>query len=506
MVFPRFPIAPRYAVWILIVIIPLIWICCFLVAEQLIGALHGSENSWLADRLMSGRRSTNVDAYYRRANAALVYGTLLAILIGIVAWLLLRKTAEFVLFLLSCFVCSFLIFVLLERFPRLIPLTHLDRVLSYYSFKVNYIPDAELVFREKPFNRRIISDFTGALSSSRYGIDVEPYRIEWIMDKDGFRNDKPPVAADIVVLGDSYLEYGATESDTFVGRLQANLPLLSARNLGKSGYSVGQYTFAFKRFGLQYKPKIAIMAFYEGNDIPEMRDYLFWQAGRHGDVRGYLTKFTAGSHWRRYTAAVSSTLVQMRRALADIVEFLLNKLAIVRGYPRRTHPEVAILNLNGRMYPSLFIDKMPEVAVDRMLATEEFRGIQESFDQFRDICKANGIAPILVYIPTPVHVYAGYTTKASGSAWLHVHDRQMSVRENVETAVKILADRAGIEVISLTPVFEAAADKGKMLYYALDAHWNAEGRETAASFVAGVLKERFLPKASQRSLTELNLY
>ncbi|HKY07441.1 MAG TPA: hypothetical protein VJQ55_04330 [Candidatus Binatia bacterium] len=476
--------------------IPLVWVFYFPAAEQLIGALHGSENSWLADRLMPGRRSTNVEAYYRRANAALLYGTVLAILIGMAAWLLLRKAAEVFLFLLSCFVCSLLVFVLLERFPGLIPLTRLDRVLGYYSFKVNYIPDSELVYTEKPFNRRSITEFAGALSASRYGIDVEPYRIEWIMDKDGFRNDKPAAAADIVVLGDSYLEYGATGSDTFVGRLQAKLPRLSARNLGKSGYSVGQYAVALKRFGLQYRPKIAIMAFYEGNDVSEMRDYLFWQAGRYGDVRGYLIKFTAHSWWRRYTAAVSSALVQIRKALADIAELALNKLAIVRGHAQRTHPEVAILNLNGRIYPSLLLDKMPEARVESMLATEEFQAIQQSFKQFRDICRANGITPILVYIPTPVHVYAGYTTEASGSAWLHMLGRQMAVKENVETAVKILADRAGIEVISLTPVFKAAADKGKMLYYALDPHWNAEGREAAASFIAGVLLERFLPKAA----------
>jgi hypothetical protein len=488
---PRFSFDSRYPVWIFAIAIPSLWIFYFVAGEPIIAALHASENSWLADRLMPGRGSTHVDAYYRRANAALLYGTLLAILIAIAVWLLLRKAAECFLFLLSCLVCSCLVFVLLERFPRLIPLTHLDRVLGYYSFKVNYIADAELVFREKPFNRRVISDFTGALSSSRYGIDVEPYRIEWVMDKDGFRNEKPAAAADIVVLGDSYLEYGATESDTFVGRLQAKLPRLSARNLGKSGYTVGQYTVALKRFGLQYRPKIAIMAFYEGNDVPEMRDYLSWQAGRDGDVHRYLTKFTTDSLWRRYMVAVSSVLVQVRKALADIAEIFLNKLAVVRGYPRRTHPEVAILNLNGRIYPSLFIDKMPEVAVDRMLATEEFRGIQEYLNQFRDICQANAITPILVYIPTPAHVYAGYTTKASGSAWLHVHDRQMAVRENVETAVKILADRAGIEVISLTPVFGAAADKGNMLYYPLDAHWNAEGREVAASFIAEALRQRF---------------
>jgi hypothetical protein len=151
---------------------------------------------------------------------------------------------------------------------------------GYYAYKANYIPDQELIFREKPFNRRVIHDFTGTQSSLRYGIEVQPYSIEWIMDKDGFRNQRAMAAADIVVLGDSYIEYGANEADTFVGRLEEKLPGMSTRNLGKSGYSVGQYVQVLKRYGLQYKPKLALMAFYEGNDVAEVRDYLLWKSSR----------------------------------------------------------------------------------------------------------------------------------------------------------------------------------------------------------------------------------
>jgi hypothetical protein len=95
-----------------------------------------------------------------------------------------------------------------------------------------------------------------------------------VMDKDGFRNERAADSADIVVLGDSYIECGSTQADTFVGRLEAKVPHLRVRNLGKSGYGPPQYLHVLKRYGLQYKPKLALMAFYEGNDIPEVRDYL----------------------------------------------------------------------------------------------------------------------------------------------------------------------------------------------------------------------------------------
>jgi hypothetical protein len=104
-----------------------------------------------------------------------------------------------------------------------------------------------------------------------------------------------------------------------------------------------------------------------------------------------------------------------------------------------------------------------------------------------------------LYIPTALQVYAPYTTQASGGQWLAVRDRQIAVRHNTELAMKVVADESGVELISLTSVFEHAAEEGKMVYYALDAHWNAEGREIAARFVADVLKNRFLVPSSKSS-------
>lgn len=491
------PFKARHTIWVVTITIVVIWIGYLLVGQQVISALYNSENSWLAGRFMAGRASTPLEAYYRQADAVLAHGTLWFIVACVAIWLLLRNPRGMLLFVFSCFASSFVVFCLFEIFPALVLLTHLDNVLGYYAYKANYIPDPELVFREKPFDRRVIHDFTGTQYSPRYGIEVQPYSIEWIMDKDGFRNQRVAAAADIVVLGDSYIEYGSNEADTFVGRLEEKLPRLSARNLGKSGYSVGQYVQVLKRFGLQYKPRLALMAFYEGNDVPEVRDYLLWKSGRTSELRGYLFKFATDSLWRRYAVAVGATMVEFRKIIASIDEVLLEKFAIIRGYAPRIHPDVAILNLNGRLSPKLFIDKVPEMTVDQMLATEEFQAIRDFFNEFREVCQTNRITPLVLYIPTALQVYATYTTQASGAQWLAVRDRQIAVRQNTETAIKIVADESGLDFISFTPVFERAAAEGKMVYYALDAHWNAEGREIAARFVADVLKKRSLVPSSK---------
>jgi hypothetical protein len=483
---------PRHiSIWVLATILVVIWIGYLFIGQELISGLYNSQNSWLAARFMVGRGSTSVEAYYRRADSLLLHGTVGLVLAYVALRLLRRNLPGLFLSGFSFLASSFLLFVFFETFPSLLPLTHLDNILGYYAYKSSYIPDPELVFREKPFNRRIIRELAATQYSRRYAIEVEPYSIEWIMDKDGFRNQRAVDSADIVVMGDSYIEYGSNEADTFVGRLEAKLPGLSVRNLGKSGYAPAQYIHVLKRFGLQNKPRLSVMAVYEGNDIPETRDYLLWKSGRTGELHRYLFRFATNSLWRRYIAAASATMLEFRKVLDDLDQVLLQTFAAARGYPQKTHPDIAIINLRERLYPKLFIDKLPEAPVEQMLATEEFQAIKNIFAEFRQICQTNGIAAVVLYIPTAVQIYAPYTSGASGLHWLQMRERQIAARENTEKAIKIIAGESRVDFISLTPVFHRAAAEGKMIYYSLDAHWNAEGREIAAQFMADTLKKRY---------------
>jgi hypothetical protein len=67
----------------------------------------------------------------------------------------------------------------------------------------------------------------------------------------------------------------------------------------------------------------------------------------------------------------------------------------------------------------------------------------------------------------------------------------------------MLAGESGVDLISLTPVFDRAAEESKMIYYPLDAHWDAQGREIAARFIAEMLRKRF-PVPSSKGVTTRN--
>jgi hypothetical protein len=78
-------------------------------------------------------------------------------------------------------------------------------------------------------------------------------------------------------------------------------------------------------------------------------------------------------------------------------------------------------------------------------------------------------------------------------AWRDIREGQIAVRQNTEAAVRLTVEQAGLKFVSLSPVFAKVAAEGRMLYYPLDAHWNVEGREVAAQFVADILKQGYLP-------------
>jgi hypothetical protein len=240
------------------------------------------------------------------------------------------------------------------------------------------------------------------------------------------------------------------------------------------------------------------MAFYEGNDIQETRDYLLWKNGKENEDRGYLFRFATESLVRRYGAAVDATRFEMKRAARAFAEIVLHKLAAIRGYGRSVHPDIAILDLKGIMHAKLFIDKFTKATPAEMLQTDEFRALKKVFGDFKGICDENGIQPVIVYIPAAWHIYAEYSTPQSGTNWLSERETQIAASEYTESAVRTVAQGANIDFISLSPTFRRAAKDGKMIYYPLDAHWNAEGREIAADFMAETLRSRYLDPPSKK--------
>ena len=183
--------------------------------------------------------------------------------------------------LISLAICSVLVFSFLELFPTLIVHTKLDYA-HYYALKSRFIADDELVFRNRPNSVFQGRSFKGNQYREKYGVNVESIPYTAVYDEYGFRNGPQPQNGwDVAVLGDSNVEYGHDEDDTFSSRLGV-LSGLTTRNLGTGSYSPIHYVTVFKRYGLTPKPKYVLFCFSEHNDIADIRDYRLWKANGNG--------------------------------------------------------------------------------------------------------------------------------------------------------------------------------------------------------------------------------
>jgi hypothetical protein len=406
----------------------------------------------------------------------------------------------------SFLLTSFLLFCLLEMFPSLIEPLRLH-VIPYYAYRATFIADETLVFREKPFKRVRYDSFRGDHYSPIYGIDVEPVKVEWTLDENGFRNCCRTGRSDIVVLGDSYIEYGHTDSDTFIRRLEKKLPGLRVTNLGVSGYGPPQYLEVMKRYGLKYEPKYALMAFFEGNDIANTGKYLRWRGKRKENVHfDLLYVISEKSFFSRYWLMLTGTGSFIKKTMSREAEIVLGKMGI-SGYTFDIHPDVAVLKLGEAKYEKvLLVERLTSDSPDDLLKKEEWQEMRRILAEFKDVCEAHQIVPLLMYIPAGVHIYAPYSTNRSGRNWLQVREQQIAGRKNTEEAMTRLVQGLNLDMISLSAIFELAAKQGKLLHYNLDPHWNSEGRELASSFVADFLNANYLSPFTKRDYKQSTLH
>jgi PAS domain S-box-containing protein len=472
-----------------------VWILYLLFGHQLIRLLYNIE--LLNSVVMKQRAYNPVDIYYRQADEVLVLSTIVLVTL-FVLMLLIQKPLGVLLAGLSVTVCAFIVFCIFEFFPSLIESFHLDTIAYYYGYKTNYIYDDKLVYREKPFINTVSHGFRGSHYSPLYGVDVPPVTVEYILDENGFRNTPGKQSADVAVLGDSYVVFGNNEADTFVGRLEKKLSGLTVVNLGASGYGPFQYLEVLKRYGVKYKPKYVLFGFFEGNDIYDVEGYLQWKEGRVKKDTSLFYRVQQMSFIERYWELFAKVGVSIRKEMDFLIQLALYRMAEAGGYSEAIHPDLASLDIgDNKNYRVLFIDRVNTRPAAEMLRTKEWQAFKAILNEFKQVCAENKIVPVIMYIPTPVHIYGQYSTKASGKNWLGVRDKQIAAKENTERAVQELAYELKIDFISLSPVFEGAAKEGKLLYMQLDSHWNSEGREIAADFVANALKSTFILPAAK---------
>jgi PAS domain-containing protein len=195
----------------------------------------------------------------------------------------------------------------------------------------------------------------------------------------------------------------------------------------------------------------------------------------------------AGGLFTRYTLALEQTGGILFSSAWTAVQMGFRQVMGTK-FP---HPEVATLGLpHGATESLVLLDPHTRKSTDELLTSPEWHAWGRILEAFKELCVENGIVPMLVYIPAATEVYAQYVLPQSGAHWLQLQNSLVATSAASEEAARRVAGKVGVEMVSLLPAYEEAARQGKMVYYAMDMHWNAEGRKIAAAFTAEAIRQR----------------
>jgi len=375
-------------------------------------------------------------------------------------------------------VASLLLFSLFEVFPSLLDAVNLQAI-AYYALKRELISDPSLVFVLRKVDSVLRTTWWGDQYSSEYGVDVVPMPYVATTNAEGFRPNSAGPPYEIVLVGDSFLAMGEDDASTLSERLRA----VSGRatfNLSRSWYGPYQYLELLKRYGLALKPKVVLLGFYTGNDIADTREYHRW-------LREHRYYFYADHAQRpffvRYAIALADTGASLRDPIAKRLARQTRPVA-----PGEIHPNLGVIRVGAQLVPMVFGEWNPEGSAEQLLATAEWQALHALLTEFHHLCQAEGILPVLLYIPSKSQVYAEYALPHSGHRFLQAAARQHPIRTNMVEAITTLAQRVELPLINLLPYFEQQAEAGKLLYYPFDTHWSGEGIQAAADYIWQVLQ------------------
>jgi len=324
------------------------------------------------------------------------------------------------------------------------------------------VPDRELIHIHKPYLKRAGATH-GDIAYAFHLSNAPLYPYEVAYDRNGFRNTRDLTEAEIVVLGDSFVEGGPVAADDLMTATLGRFVGCNVANLGQSGYGPQQELAVLRRYAGPLRPKVCVWTFYEGNDLDDVRRYesLTQSDGRH----------TRSSPWERSFGR-------------NVLLFLSLKLGDILPHDAMDQaPSGQFQDRNGRTTRLFFLDRGARIPRQEYSALEEVVSVLAAAHAE---CTANRITLFVVFAPQKFRVYQKYCTFPPDNPcarWV-VDD----LPERLHARVAAISPEIGF--LDLTPVLAAEAAQGRLLYFADDTHWSAAGHQAAGRAIADAVARR----------------
>jgi hypothetical protein len=285
--------------------------------------------------------------------------------------------------------------------------------------------------------------------------------VRYQYDQHGFRNRPDPRAADVVLIGDSFVEgWGVTAPELVTSRLASDLHRPVA-NLGQSWYGPQQELEVLRRFGLPLHPRACVWAFFEGNDLQDVERYQ-----EALPIWSELSKRNHSFALRSFT----------RNAL-----YALRRLGRTSGGQDATgtlaYPYGVFRESDGREVRMYFEYKSHRLSSREM---GDLGVVRHVLGEAGDLCRRQGARFLVVFVPSKDRIYLDRARFAADAEPLHWEKNDLPDR--LAAAVRQADPDAGF--LDLTPVFRQRAARGEVLYFLQDTHWSPLGHAIAADAIA----------------------
>ena len=346
----------------------------------------------------------------------------------------------------------------LTDFRSLFATTVLDPRLSSDN-----VSDPKLIHIHKPYLKRVGATH-GDIASSLHLTGAPLHRFAVSYDHNGFRNPRDLTSADLVVLGDSFVEGGLVADENLLTTSLGVLLSCTVANLGQSAYGPQQELAVLKRYAVPMRPRLCVWMFYEGNDLEDVARYEQLTGG--GPRR-------AGRTTLRERSFVHNALLRFSSTLNGILATDLSDQA----------PCGTFAGSDGQK-PTLFFQERGASRSRRDLPA--LSQVLSVLTAAHETCKANRMRLLVVFIPRKFRVYKDYCTypPANPSARWTIDDLPERLREGVHSI------DPNLDFLDLTPAFKTEAARGQLLYFGDDTHWSAEGHQLAGKVIAEEVKRQ----------------
>ena len=306
-----------------------------------------------------------------------------------------------------------------------------------------------------------------------YG-DPFAQRVVFQTDSDGFRNPQDQPTADLVFLGDSFTEAGnVADEQTFAALTAASLGRSSV-NLAVAGYGPLEEVAALEFHGLSRRPKWVVWQIFEGNDLGDTINYLYWQKLKEQQQ----AESPARQRWKR-------RLDRWKRSSP-----MLQAVQRIEGSPDSQHFlfQGEFRQSNGTTVPMRF-RIVPSKHTHPDFDPIRWQALANALLAGKRLRDQNDIRLLVLHAPIKLRVMGPATRFGPNRSPGRDVLEKMKHPSELSVALKSRCQAIGVEFMDVTVSLREQARAGEVIYFPFDTHLAPDGHRRVAELISKRIQE-----------------